>query len=731
MSAASGISQCWSILPVRQNSILELRAIWPNGVPTTKPPAKFLHFRSEDFANAATVKAAFESAAGQLNREGYNVYTPLNEITQVPERGVKDADISKVRFILIDVDRAGDTSCPANEEEISEAVTLAKSIKAFLHGHSWPAPIAMLSGNGVHLLYPVDTDEVAETSRAIKRFLHHLASKFDNDQVHVDKSVYNPSRIWKLPGTVARKGQETEDRRYRESKIFSAPKPAPVTLAMLNEVIASFDKQKEEAATLISYEATTENDVEVRRLKSALAYISPDVPRGKGKIIDEDGIADAYWAGVVWAIAGLGWASSESIARSWSKQSKRYSDEGFKAVWEAYNPKHDNPVGIGSVFDLAKMFGWHSSPFEVADMSMGFDKPETADKPETEEKSARYSLSGRDDLMALPPLEWVVKGILPSRGLAAIYGPSGSGKTFLILDLAAAICTGDYWFGFRTKQTPVVYLGLEGGAGLQKRVKAWELAKKTTFPASFRYLTSDFDLTKGLDVEGLIAAVPAKSICIIDTLNRASPGSDENASADMGKLLAAVKKLEAENEGLVILCHHTGKDRSQGLRGHSSLHAAMDAEIELRRNEKLDTRSWRSSKVKDEKDGTGYGFRLVQHRLGFDADGDPETSCTVEREALVFQRPEPTGSSQKPAYKAIKQLLKDTSTKGMAGAPLASACITVDSAIDEVKAGLSTVEVSKRSNRAKKIVDNLVAKGFLRTGIDSVTDEGWLWLPEE
>ena len=121
----------------------------------------------------------------------------------------------------------------------------------------------------------------------------------------------------------------------------------------------------------------------------------------------------------------------------------------------------------------------------------------------------------------------------------------------------------------------------------------------------------------------------------------------------------------------------------------------------------------------------------MQHRLGFDADGDPETSCTVEREALVFQRPEPTGSSQKPAYKAIKQLLKDTSTKGMAGAPLASACITVDSAIDEVKAGLSTVEVSKRSNRAKKIVDDLVAKGFLHTGIDPVTDEGWLWLPEE
>ena len=108
-----------------------------------------------------------------------------------------------------------------------------------------------------------------------------------------------------------------------------------------------------------------------------------------------------------------------------------------------------------------------------------------------------------------------------------------------------------------------------------------------------------------------------------------------------------------------------------------------------------------------------------------------ETSCTVKSEALVFQRPEPTGSSQKPAYKAIKQLLKDTSTKGIAGAPYASACIRADSGIDVVKAGLSTVDSSKRNNRAKKIINDLVGNGFLHTGIDSVTDEGWLWLPEE
>jgi len=169
----------------------------------------------------------------------------------------------------------------------------------------------------------------------------------------------------------------------------------------------------------------------------------------------------------------------------------------------------------------------------------------------------------------------------------------------------------------------------------------------------------------------------------------------------------------------------------QGLRGHSSLHAAMDAEIELRRDEKLDTRSWRSSKLKDEKDGTGYGFRLVQHQLGFDADGDPETSCTVEREVFVHQKPTPRGTAQKPAYHAIKTLISQSNVTGKAGAPIAAQCIKVDDAVTVVSKGLVTTPQNKRSNRARTLINALSADNFLNCGIETATDEGWIWLPDE
>jgi hypothetical protein len=73
-------------------------------------------------------------------------------------------------------------------------------------------------------------------------------------------------------------------------------------------------------------------------------------------------------------------------------------------------------------------------------------------------------------------------------------------------------------------------------------------------------------------------------VLCLDTLNRAAPTADENSSRDMGEILEAAKRLQAATGGLVVLVHHTGKDSSRGLRGHSSLFAAMDAAVEVSRD---------------------------------------------------------------------------------------------------------------------------------------------------
>ena len=201
----------------------------------------------------------------------------------------------------------------------------------------------------------------------------------------------------------------------------------------------------------------------------------------------------------------------------------------------------------------------------------------------------RYKLLSGADLCNAPPMRWMVRGVLPLEGLAALYGASGSGKSFLMLDIASAVAGGDSeWFGRRVTQAPVTYVCLEGEAGTGKRVKAWSLHHNKAVPDALRFITQPFDLLSD-DVADLARAViaggGAGGLVILDTLNRAAPGADENSSVDMGNLIAAAKELQMLVGGLVLLVHHTGKDTTKGLRGHSSLYAALDGAIEVTASE--------------------------------------------------------------------------------------------------------------------------------------------------
>ena len=218
------VAQCWQILPVDQASILELRALWPKGIECgQKGMSVFEHFYRSDFESVEDLKFAFECKAAALNNAGYNVYTPLNRIARV-KRGyaVKDHGISKIQLLLIDIDRTSNTSCPATDTEVEAAKQLGQEIKRFLETQGWPDPKQVMSGNGWHLLYPMnDLEATEEAKNFVKGVLVALAIKFDNDVVCVDRNVFNPSRITKVPGTLARKGQATEERPYRIASVFN------------------------------------------------------------------------------------------------------------------------------------------------------------------------------------------------------------------------------------------------------------------------------------------------------------------------------------------------------------------------------------------------------------------------------------------------------------------------------------------------------------------------------
>ena len=97
-------------------------------------------------------------------------------------------------------------------------------------------------------------------------------------------------------------------------------------------------------------------------------------------------------------------------------------------------------------------------------------------------KEKEFQLYRASDFPDLPEMRWLVEDIFPEQGLLCVYGSSGVGKSFLCLDLAAAVAEGVDWFGHPTQQGDVVYVALEGQAGLRLRVKAWRLTTVGLFP---------------------------------------------------------------------------------------------------------------------------------------------------------------------------------------------------------------------------------------------------------
>jgi putative DNA primase/helicase len=370
--------------------------------------------------------------------------------------------------------------------------------------------------------------------------------------------------------------------------------------------------------------------------------------------------------------------------------------------------------------------GWPKNS-DVCDLGLrdGFDVVETvlcgAQAPPA--PAPRYKLLKSADLRNIPPLNWRIQGVLPSEGLASIYGPSASGKSFLALDAAAAVACGREWFGLRVTRAPVVYCALEGETGLRRRVEAWESHSGEQLPVNL--VMQSFKLTDLQDVqdlaESVVNAVGNGCVIILDTLNRAAPTADENSSRDMGTILEAAKTLQRMTGGLVVLVHHTGKDATKGLRGHSSLFAALDAALEVTRTG--DRREWSLTKSKDGEDGARHAFNLRVVSLGLDSDALPLSSCVIvpDGSATEINRVRiPQGGNQKLAWEAIKPLFKD-GAMGKPGAPPYRRCIELETAIN-FAANRLTCAKDRRTERARDAITGLASRGLLGC------NDGWLWI---
>lgn len=455
-----------------------------------------------------------------------------------------------------------------------------------------------------------------------------------------------------------------------------------------------------------------------------------------GEVVPGAPVALCEGVGTAWAcwqatgnaaVACFGWGNVGKVA-----EALRQQDPAARLVLVPDVGKEESAAEIAQALQCAVAYMPEGEPqnFDAADLAQrdGHDVLagllEAATEPPKPEP--RYKLLGADELRNLPPLAWRVRGVLPAVGLAALYGPSASGKSFLAFDMAASIAEGQRWFDCRVEAAPVVYAALEGEAGFKLRAQAWETSRGRALPDGLRMMLQPFKLTDGQDVLDLAAVVPAGAVVVVDTLNRAAPTADENSSRDMGEILEAAKTLQTLTGGLVVLVHHTGKNAAAGLRGHSSLFAAMDAAIEVSREG--DRREWKVAKSKDGIDGESCPFKLAVEVLGTEPTGEAITSCVVVRDTAVEDVRAvklPQGGNQRVILDALRDLLQKAGPFNTPGAPASCPpgrpAVELEVVLPRLAERL-TVAPDRKTERARDGITGLVSRGVVGC------DKGWIWM---
>lgn len=187
----------------------------------------------------------------KVDLRGANVFYTLNVVDNgcySREQGdrfvqckvtTSDADIVAYQWLLIDLDPRRKTGISSTRDELIAAWNKGQQIAKYMTELGFPDPVMACSGNGIHLLYGIYLKNNEDNKQLVERCLKALAFMFNDDQVEVDTSVFNPARISKLYGTLAQKGRNTQERPHRMSRIISTPNTIDYAKPELLEQLAA------------------------------------------------------------------------------------------------------------------------------------------------------------------------------------------------------------------------------------------------------------------------------------------------------------------------------------------------------------------------------------------------------------------------------------------------------------------------------------------------------------
>lgn len=512
-----------------------------------------------------------------------------------------DPHILRRNWLLIDIDPIRPTGISSTQAELEAAVKMACTIANMLEFEGWPRPYINVSGNGAHVLYHMDEPNTEEVRDAMQTLLRTLNARFKADGCEVDSTTYNASRIFRVPGTWARKGDNVPSRPHRKAHMFIDPfVRVDITLAQIKAFNAANAGHLPQGSTSASSRVAKSKSEYPDDEKLYRGLNDHAMNRVREWVPTYFPTAREYKEGYRVASADLGLDFEEDLTiHPWPLGIKYFgvadqgdSSEGRRtpiSLVAELCMAGDKQKAARSLADTLKV---PLSEFDILAQTSLDGVPSSANLPGTSATQPVFDFRRVPSMADLQKRtfkepKWVIPNVLPTGTILLAARPKMR-KTFLALQLALAVTAGRKFLDWRCTQGDVLFLGLEDNERrLRSRIKLLQtLDLNPPDLSGFRYWTGGVDISPTTGKEFIsnpeeaartyaafprgeqgVGALkrfhdmyPATRLMIIDTYAHFR-GSDNNRDVyqrDVDQMMP-ITRFANEREICVLVVHHEKK----------------------------------------------------------------------------------------------------------------------------------------------------------------------------
>lgn len=322
-----------------------------------------------------------------------------------------DADIQRRRWLPLDFDPERPSGICSTDEEHNRALARAEEVEAWLADRGWPAAVRADSGNGAHLMYPIDLPNDDAARQLVEATLQAVAARFGGSGIAVDTKVFNAARIWRVYGTINGKGDDTADRPHRLARLLDVPDAlVPVSQEQLQALAAEAPEPAPAAPK--GARGRQPFDVDAFLARNAIAAQKSPWKDGTRWVLERCPMSDAHTDGayIVQLASGAIDAGCHHASCTWG--------------WRELRAKYDTPSEARGGAN-----GGHAE---------GGRGRQSA----RERRRVLGPIILRLSDVEAKPITWLWRGRLAVGELTIAIGDPGEGKGLISADLAARVTRG-------------------------------------------------------------------------------------------------------------------------------------------------------------------------------------------------------------------------------------------------------------------------------------------------